>query len=115
MATNAGIEDRQWTQEELRQHCISMGMPADRIGPNEWIPQSVKHVSNAPLTEREVQWAKLKIQEMAKRHPSEEAIVQLMEDEDWTREQAMAVVESIEFAIDDLLIEKKTDSDPTGI
>lgn len=44
--------DREWTQDELRSHCASMGYLPD---PTEVIPQCVKYCSNEPLTQSEIE------------------------------------------------------------
>lgn len=45
------------TQEELRQHCLRLGMREDRIG-DCLIPHGVLLIDNRPLTEAEQEYAK---------------------------------------------------------
>lgn len=45
------------TQEELRQHCLRLGMREDRIGDGP-IPQEVLLIDNRPLAEAEQEYAK---------------------------------------------------------
>lgn len=50
--------DREWSQEELKQHLLAQGFKPEDFAPGEIIPQGVKFVSNEPLTEAEIAGAK---------------------------------------------------------
>ena len=55
--------DREWTQQELREHLVGMGWTAEQVAAEPVIPQGVKYISNEPLTEDEIAWAKRLIAE----------------------------------------------------
>lgn len=46
--------DREWSQDELREYLLKQGMKPEDFIPGEIIPQFVKYVSAAPLTEADV-------------------------------------------------------------
>ncbi len=53
--------EREWSQGELKQHLIGMGWKESDFVDGETLPQGVKFISNAPLTEAEIKWAKQQI------------------------------------------------------
>ena len=55
--------DREWSQDELRKHALSLGMDADDIG-DEPIPQGVKYLNNAPPTDGEMERARLLVRQL---------------------------------------------------
>ena len=60
MSTNL---DREWSQEELRRHALSLGMQEGDIG-DEPIPQGVKYLNNDPLTDSEVERGRLWLRQL---------------------------------------------------
>ncbi len=55
--------DHEWTQEELRAHLMSDGWTEKDFIEGEEIPQGVKYISFAPLTESDIARAKQLIAE----------------------------------------------------
>lgn len=50
--------EREWSQEELKQHLLTQGFKPEDFVPGEIIPQGVKFTSSERLTGADIAWAK---------------------------------------------------------
>lgn len=57
--------EREWTQDELRNYLLTNGLVKEDFREGEKIPQGVKYINFAPLTERDIARAK----ELIAEHP----------------------------------------------